>query len=73
MELRAAGLARLLIFGNSGSGKSWLAREFGVRLRVAPTDLDTIHWEPGDFNVARDRQLAKATTRRIAEDRKSVV
>jgi uridine kinase len=61
-----AEFARILIVGNSGSGKSWLSRELGQRLKIAPIDLDTVHWEPGGFQVARDKAMARAIVREIA-------
>lgn len=59
-------LARVLILGNSGSGKSWLSRELGERLKITPIDLDTVHWEPGGFRLARDKDVARAIVREIA-------
>lgn len=44
---------RVLIFGNSGSGKSWHARALASRHRLAHLDLDTIVWVPGLIAVAR--------------------
>ncbi len=44
---------RVLIFGNSGSGKSWRARELAVRHQLAHLDLDTIFFVPGLIAVAR--------------------
>lgn len=39
-------MERLVIFGNSGSGKSSLAQALSARLGVAHLDLDVIAWEP---------------------------
>jgi adenylate kinase family enzyme len=47
---------RLLIYGNSGSGKSFLARRLAEELRLPCLDLDTIVWEPGKPAVARPVQ-----------------
>jgi adenylate kinase family enzyme len=44
---------RLLIMGNSGSGKSWHARELAARHGLVHLDLDTIVWEPGQIAVPR--------------------
>jgi adenylate kinase family enzyme len=63
---RTEDFARILILGNSGSGKSWLSRKLGERLKIAPIDLDTVHWEPGGFQVARHKDVAKARVRQIA-------
>lgn len=45
---------KILITGNSGSGKTWLAK------RIAPQEstiihLDTIFWKPGGFDEKRER------------------
>ncbi len=63
---RTEDFARILILGNSGSGKSWLSRELGERLKIAAIDLDTVHWELEGFQVARDKDSARAIVRRIA-------
>ena len=44
---------RLLIFGNSGSGKSTYARAMAERHGLAHLDLDSIVWEPGQIAVPR--------------------
>jgi adenylate kinase family enzyme len=38
---------RLLIMGNSGSGKSYRARALAAQHGLVHLDLDTIVWEPG--------------------------
>jgi adenylate kinase family enzyme len=63
---RTKDFARILILGNSGSGKSWLSRELGERLKIAAIDLDTVHWELEGFQVARDKDSARAIVRQIA-------
>jgi adenylate kinase family enzyme len=47
---------RVLVLGNSGSGKSHLARALAARHGLAHLDLDTIVWEPGQIAVARAAQ-----------------
>lgn len=44
---------KLLIFGNSGSGKSSLAKRLAESHRLTHLDLDTIVWEPGQVAVQR--------------------
>lgn len=39
-------MERIVIFGNSGSGKSSLAKALSAQQGVAQLDLDTIAWEP---------------------------
>jgi adenylate kinase family enzyme len=44
---------RILIFGNSGSGKSTYARRLAERHSLPHLDLDSIVWEPGQVAVQR--------------------
>lgn len=46
---------RVPIMGNSGSGKSWKARELAAQHQLHHLDLDTIVWEPRLIAVARPR------------------
>lgn len=66
-------LSRTLILGNTGAGKSWLARRIAARLGVHAIDLDTIHWLPGGYGAARARDEALALTRRAAEGERWVI
>jgi adenylate kinase family enzyme len=63
---RPEDFACILILGNSGFGKSWLSRELGERLKIVPIDLDTVHWESGGFQAARDKHVARAIVHQIA-------
>jgi adenylate kinase family enzyme len=65
---------RIVIIGNSGSGKSYLAAQLGARLAVPVTHLDQLFWEPGGFTVKRpqarvlrDIERVKQNPRWIAE------
>lgn len=44
---------RVLVMGNSGSGKSWRARELAQQHALAHLDLDTIYFVPGKVAVQR--------------------
>ncbi|HEY4541565.1 MAG TPA: hypothetical protein VIG66_04220 [Noviherbaspirillum sp.] len=44
---------RILIMGNSGSGKSYRAQALAAQHGLAHLDLDTIVWEPGLIAVPR--------------------
>ncbi len=54
---------RVLIMGNSGSGKSWRARELARRHQLAHLDLDTIYFVPGEVAVQRPAELVRADLR----------
>jgi len=44
---------KILVFGNSGSGKSTYAKAIAERHALVHLDLDTIVWEPGQVAVPR--------------------
>jgi len=44
---------KVLVFGNSGSGKSTYARALAARESLPHLDLDVIAWEPGQVAVQR--------------------
>src|SRR3954467_12691950 len=46
-------MMRVLVFGNSGSGKSTYAQALAQRHGIAHLDLDTIVWEPKQIAVLR--------------------
>lgn len=48
---------RILIFGNSGSGKTWLASKLAEGLRLPIIHFDAHFWEPGGFSRKRDKQI----------------
>jgi adenylate kinase family enzyme len=49
---------RISIIGNSGSGKSTIARSLAAMHGLATLDLDSVAWEPGKIAVARDPMVA---------------
>jgi len=50
-------LERMLIFGNGGTGKSWLARQIGILIGRPPIHLDDLRWVPGQYGIARNNRL----------------
>ena len=54
---------RILIMGNSGSGKSHRARMLAGQHGLAHLDLDTIVWAPGQIAVARTPEQVQADLR----------
>ena len=67
-------MQRLVIIGNAGSGKSYLAHRLGERLSLPEIHLDAWFWEPGGFTRKRPQDVvfrlvdnAKQAQRWIAE------
>ena len=49
----STGEMKVLVFGNSGSGKSTYARALSAEHGLPHLDLDSIVWEPGKIGVQR--------------------
>ncbi|WP_459919116.1 P-loop NTPase family protein [Desulfocicer niacini] len=45
---------RIVIFGNSGSGKTWLAKKMSFIYSMSIVHFDEIFWEPGGFDKKRE-------------------
>ena len=54
---------KVLVFGNSGSGKSTYARALAAREGVPYLDLDSIVWEPGQIAVQRSPESVAGSLR----------
>jgi adenylate kinase family enzyme len=54
---------KVLVFGNSGSGKSTYAYALVAREDLAHLDLDSIVWEPGKIAVQRSTESVTADLR----------
>lgn len=44
---------KVIVIGNSGSGKTWLARQFSSVFDAAVVHLDDLFWQPGGFDKKR--------------------
>jgi adenylate kinase family enzyme len=58
---------KVLVFGNSGSGKSTYAQALAARESLAHLDLDSIVWEPGKIAVQRRRESVEASLRNFID------
>lgn len=54
--MRSPDPSRTLIFGNGGSGKTWLATRLAEAWDRPAIHLDDLRWEPGNYGIARDNQ-----------------
>ncbi len=66
-------LLRTIIIGNSGAGKSWLAKRLGAASAQQVTDLDDVHWLPGGYDEKRDRAAAIERAVAAARDRSWII
>jgi hypothetical protein len=64
---------RLLIIGNSGAGKTVLARRLGEASGIRVHSLDDFRWMPGGFRVMRDHETALALAREAAAQESWIV
>jgi adenylate kinase family enzyme len=54
---------KVLVFGNSGSGKSTYAQALVAREGIPHLDLDAIVWEPGQIAVQRSPESVEGSLR----------
>lgn len=54
-------MTKILIFGNSGSGKSTMARQLSQEHELPHLDLDAIVWEPNRIAVQHSRKVIAAS------------
>jgi len=60
-------MARILIIGNAGGGKSVLARKLAARRGLPYREIDTIVWEPG-WDAVPQAEYEAAHAKLIAEE-----
>ncbi|HEY5043610.1 MAG TPA: AAA family ATPase [Verrucomicrobiae bacterium] len=61
-------LSRIVIIGNSGSGKSYLAKSLSAIYSVPVVHLDQIFWMPGGFNEKRPNDEIKSEIEQRQKD-----
>jgi adenylate kinase family enzyme len=66
-------MMRIVIYGNSGSGKSTMARALAARHGVALLELDTVVWESGKVAVLRPREDIEADFERFLDSNETWV
>jgi adenylate kinase family enzyme len=70
---RQNAVQRIVIIGNTGTGKSYLARKLGQHLSIAPTHLDELFWEPGGFNQKRPQESVYQDIEAISKNSRWIV
>ncbi len=66
-------IQRVLIIGNSGSGKSWLAMRLAEKIALPVTDLDTLNLEPGGYGKARAKEAVLQDALAIARESRWII
>lgn len=66
--LRAMTLARVVVVGTSGSGKSTMARALASKLGLAHIELDALHWE-ANWTEAQPDVLRERVARAVGAAR----
>ncbi len=64
---------RVLIMGNSGSGKSWLAARLSALTNLPVTDLDTLNWESEGYGKARKKADVLNDVQAIANQERWII
>lgn len=64
---------RIVIIGNSGSGKTYLGRALGNHFGCPLIHLDALFWEPGGFNLRRSREIVYAEIENLRKTRNWIV
>lgn len=66
-------MERITIIGNSGSGKSYLARRLSNHFGFPIIHLDTLFWEPGGFNMKRPEEIVYAEIANLVQGKTWIV
>jgi adenylate kinase family enzyme len=64
---------RIVIIGNSGSGKTYLGQRLSDQFGHPLIHLDELFWEPGGFAVKRPKPLVFADVSRLAQGERWIV
>ncbi len=59
-------MERVVVIGNSGGGKSMLARHLANRLDLPYVEIDALLWRPG-WQLAPPEEYAAAHAQQLAE------
>ncbi|PKH06492.1 AAA family ATPase [Moritella sp. Urea-trap-13] len=66
-------MKKVLIIGNSGSGKSWLSGQLSQKLQLKEVNLDAIVWEPGGYNQKRTPEVIENELASLSSEHSWVV
>jgi len=64
-QLTVGMVNKIIIVGNSGSGKTWMSERMARLLGIRHITLDVIFWEAGGYNRKRDAHEIQADLKEI--------
>ena len=64
---------RMVVIGNSGSGKSTFAEAVANLANVPAIDLDLLHWEEGSYGLKRNEDVARQMVRDISDQPRWII
>lgn len=64
---------RILVLGNSGSGKTWLTRHLATLLNLEMVSLDEICWEPGGYYRRRADEVVRSDILNLSQSSNWIV
>jgi adenylate kinase family enzyme len=66
-------MQRIIIIGNSGSGKTHLALRLSAHFGHPLVHLDSLFWEPGSFNIQRPKEIVYAEIACLCQNKTWIV
>ena len=66
-------MKKVLIIGNSGSGKSWLSAHLSKQLNIKEINLDAVYWVPGGFNKKRSPEIVDSELAKLCSESQWIV
>lgn len=73
MNIEKSDLQKIVIIGNSGSGKSYLAVKLSEILGPAVIHLDQLFWEPGGFGKKRPAEIVHGEVQQLSQAKAWIV
>lgn len=66
-------MEKIVIIGNSGSGKTYIGRRLSDHFDYPLIHLDSLFWEPGGFNIRRSDEIVYAKIAKLRQTRSWIV
>ena len=66
-------MKRIIIIGNSGSGKTWISKKISEKFNFNIIHLDHHFWEPGGFNKKRDKSVVYGEIKQLSQNEKWIM